>query len=342
MERDALILSARAGFESEPTMRAVLCTAYGGPEVLKLAVVPRPSPGPDQVRVRVRATTVTAACGMMRRADSMLARLILGLRRPRERYRIMGLEFAGEIDEVGAAVTAYRPGDRVFGFAGFSAGAYAEYLCMSARGSLALMPSRLTFEEAAALVDGPTTALYFLRDRARIRAGDSVLVIGASGAIGTAAVQLARHFGATVTGVTSGRNRELVTSLGASRVVDYTDDSDRPTPNSYDIVFDTVGKSSFRACKPLLRQGGRYLVTTGSPALYLRDAWSRIFGDKKLMYGMSVEKSEKLATIRALVERGELAPVVDRVYPLDSIVEAHRYVDTGHKRGNVVLRVAPR
>ncbi len=322
-------------------MQAVVYREYGGPEVLGVEEVAKPMPRSHEVRVKVFATTATAACGLMRRADNLSARLILGLRRPRARFRVMGIELAGVVDAVGAEVTRFRVGDSVFGFAGFSAGAYAQYVCISERGSLAIMPRHLTYEEAVSLVDGSTTAIYFLCDRARIRSGDRVLIIGASGSIGTAAVQLARHVGAEVTGVCSGVNAALVAELGAHEVVDYTRDDFTQAARHWDVVFDTIGKSSFSRCKPVLAGGGRYLVTVGPLlALYVRDAWSRLFGSKKLMFGMSVEKHDALRRVVQLVEAGELRPVIDRRYALEEIAEAHRYVDTGRKRGNVVIQVA--
>lgn len=321
-------------------MKAVVCGAYGGPEVLALEDVATPTPLEQEVRIKVHATTVTAACGVMRRGARLTTRLVLGLSRPRRRYRVMGTEVAGEIDRVGPSVTRFRVGDRVFGFTGFRAGAYAQFCCMPERGSLALIPGGLSYEEAASLVDGPTTALYFLRDRAGLRRGDRVLVLGASGSIGSAAVQIARHFGAEVTGVCSGANRALVTSLGASHVIDYTTEDFTAGAHTYDIVFDTLGTSSFARSRRVLADRGRYLVTAGGLVrLYLRDASSRLAGKQKLVFGMSVEKGESLRIVRDLVERGELRPVVDRRYDLSEIVEAHRYVDTGRKKGNVVIQV---
>jgi NADPH:quinone reductase-like Zn-dependent oxidoreductase len=328
--------------EQTEQMQAVVCSAYGGPEVLSLRQVDKPVPAPHQVRIKVFATTVTAACTMMRKADTWVARLLLGLRKPRKRYRVMGIELAGEVDAVGSRVTSFRPGERVFGFAGFTPGAYAQYCCLPERGSLAVMPERLSYEQAVSIVDGPTTALYFLRDRARVRAGERVLVIGASGSIGTAAVQLARHFGAEVTGVCSTSNVGLVSSLGAHHVIDYTQEDFTEQSSVYDVVFDTVGKSSFARCRRVLSRGGRYLTTVGGPGLYARDAWSRLFGDKKFIFGMSVEKRSSLREVARLSELGELRPVIDRRYDLDEIVEAHRYVDQGRKKGNVVISVAHR
>ena len=321
-------------------MSAVVCKAYGGPEVLALAEVVKPTPRDHEVRIKVYATTVTAACGVMRRGDRVTARVVLGLIRPRARFRVMGTEFAGEIDQMGSAVTRFRVGDRVFGFAGFGAGTYAQFCCTSQHGSLALIPSGLSYEEAASLVDGPTTALYFLRDRAGVQRGDRVLILGASGSIGTAAVQIARHFGAEVTGVCSGANRELVTALGARHVIDYTKEDVTAGEHTYDIIFDTLGKSSFARTRRILANRGRYLVTGGGiVGLYLRDGWSRLFGSKTLVFGMSVEKRESLRIVRELVEGGALRPVVDRRYALSEIVAAHRYVDTGRKQGNVVIQV---
>lgn len=322
------------------TMRAVVCRAYGGPEVLAVEDVPKPIPRDDEVRIKVFATTVTAACGMMRRGDTPTARLVLGFRRPRARFRVMGIEFAGEIDRIGARVSRFRVGDRVFGFAGFKSGTYAQYYCIRESASLALMPPRLSYDEAASLVDGPTTALYFLRDRARIHRGDRVLVIGASGSIGTAAVQLGHHFGAEVTGVSSGANTALVASLGATRTIDYANEDFTHDREAYDIVFDTIGKSTYARCKRLLASGGRYLVTVGDLRHWARDAWSRFFGTRKFVFGMSVHKQEALPLVGSLVEAGELRPVIDRRYALEDIVEAHRYVETGRKKGNVVVQIA--
>jgi len=317
----------------------VLYERYGGPEVLQLREVPKPVPAEDQVCIAVGATTVTAACGMMRRGDTAMARLVLGFGRPRKRFRILGMEVAGVVESVGARVTRFRPGDRVFGFTGFGAGGYAQYVCMRASGSLAPIPTGLSVEEACTLVDAPTTALYFLQARARIRAGDRVAIVGASGSIGTAAIQIARHLGAEVTAVCSGKNAELVRSLGAHRVVDYTTDDFSKRGDTYDIVFDTVGKSTFGAARGCLAPGGRYLLTTGGFVAFLRDAWSRCFGSRKFVFGMSVDKRAALATVSELVAGGALRPVIDRRYALKEIVEAHRYVESGRKCGNVVIAV---
>jgi NADPH2:quinone reductase len=250
--------------------------------------------------------------------------------------RTLGIELAGVIESVGKHVTRFRPGDEVFGFTGFSIGANAQYKCMPQTGSLALKPSNKSFAQAAAAVDGASTALFFLRDKAGIRSGHKVLVIGASGSIGTYAVQLARHFGADVTGVCSTPNVELVKSLGAHRVIDYTRDDFTDNGETYDIIFDTVGKSSFSRCKGSLTENGCYLPTTGL-FNYVRAAWTRLRGGKRVLTGMSVNKNEALEFLRPLIEADALKIVIDRRYTIDEIVEAHRYVDSGRKRGNVVV-----
>lgn len=322
------------------TMRAAVYTRFGPPDALQVRTLVRPEPRPNEVRVRLGATTVTSACGMMRRGDTLMARVVLGLFGPRRRFQVAGIEFAGVVERVGGAVTEWRPGDRVFGFAGFNVGTYAEYYCVRASGSLAPMPEGLDYGQAASLVDGPTTALYFLRDLAHLRSGERVLIVGASGSVGGAAVQVARSRGAVVTGVCSTANVELVRSLGASEVIDYTREDFTQRRNAYDIVFDAVTKSSFGACKRCLAPGGRYLPTVARPSDYLLMGWSKFFGKRRVLCGMSVDKRTSLREVSELVRCGELRPVIDRRYPLEEIAAAHRYVDTGRKRGNVVIELA--
>lgn len=321
-------------------MKAIIYTEYGPPEVLRLAEVEKPAPQDNQVLIRIHATTAAAAEVMERRGDSVLGRIILGFRKPRKRFRILGLELAGEIEAVGRAVQRFRKGDQVYGFTGFRLGAYTEYTCMPEKGSLALKPANLTYEEAAAVVDGASTALYFLRDKGRIQRGQKVLIIGASGGIGTFAVQLTKYFGADVTGVCSTAHVELVKSLGADRVVDYTREDFTKSGERSDIIFDTAGKSSFSRCKDSLTKNGRYLVTNGTMLTnFARTIWSSLIGGKKFVFGLSIEKTEALVFLKELIEAGKIKPVIDRCYPLEQIVEAHRYVDTGHKKGNVVITV---
>jgi len=320
-------------------MRAIVYTKYGPPEALQLAEVDKPTPQANEVLIKVYATTATAAEGLMRRGEPLWGRIILGLRKPRKRYRILGIEMAGEIEAVGRDIKRFQKGDQVYGFTGFSVGAYAEYTCMPEKGSLAIKPANMTYEEAAAIVDGASTALFFLRDKAHIQSGQKVLVIGASGSIGTAAVQLASYFGADVTGICSARNIELVKSLGADKVIDYTKDDFTKNGETYDIIFDTVGKSSFSRCKGSLKRNGCYLPTVGLINRVLM-LWTSIMGGKKVISGMSIEKNEALLFLKALIEAGKIRPVIDKCYPLEQAAEAHGYVETGRKKGNVVITVA--
>ncbi|MDI1464719.1 NAD(P)-dependent alcohol dehydrogenase [Catellatospora sp. KI3] len=319
-------------------MRAVVFTRFGPPEVLGLREVPRPSPSDGEVLIRIRATTVTSAETGMRQGRPMWGRVILGFTGPRRAMRTLGLEFAGEIEAVGAGVTRFVPGDRVFGFTGFKLGANAEYRCLPQAASLGAMPAGLSFEEAAAVVDGASTALYFLRDRAGVRSGQRVLVVGASGSIGMYAVQLAKHFGAHVTGVCSGANADLVRSLGADDVVDYTREEVTGRGGRYDVVFDTVGKLGYPAARRVLHRSGCYLPTTGL-VNYWYAVMAAVTGAPRVRCGMSADKTRALPFLRDLIEAGGLRIVIDRTYRLDEIVEAHRYVDTGRKRGNVVVTV---
>jgi NADPH:quinone reductase-like Zn-dependent oxidoreductase len=322
-------------------MKAIVYTQYGPPEVLQLAEVEKPTPKDNEVLIRIHATTVTPSDGLMRSGESVMGRIILGLTKPRRKFRILGTELAGEIESVGKNVKRFRPGDQVYGFRGFGTGTYAEYKCMSENGSLAIKPANLTCEEATAVVDGASTALFFLRDKGNIQSGQKVLIIGASGCIGSFAVQLARHFGAEVTGVCSTTNAELVKSLGADRVIDYTQEDFTKNNETYDIIFDTAGKSSFSRCKSSLKKNGRYLLTTGNMlANYILTLWTSMVGSKKFVFGLSIEKTEALIFLKELIEAGKIKPVIDRCYPLEQIAEAHRYVDTGHKKGNVVITVA--
>ena len=320
-------------------MKAIVYTEYGTPDVLQLKEVDKPTPKNNEVLIRVCATTVTAADGLMRRAESLMSRIIIGLRKPRKRFRIMGIELAGEIESTGKNVKRFRKGDQVFGFTGFVAGAYAEFNCMPGKGSLAIKPTNMTYEEAAAVVDGASTALFFLRDKANIQNGQKVLINGASGSIGTSAIQLAKYFGAEVTGVCSTANLELVKSLGADKVIDYTKEDFTKSGETYDIIFDTVSKSSFFRCKGSLKRNGRYLLTVGGLRHYVLTLWTSMAGSKRLIYGMSIEKNEALVFLKELIEAGKIKPVIDRCYPLEQIAEAHRYVEKGHKKGNVVITV---
>lgn len=333
----AVPLPVPADVASSETMQAAVYDRFGPPEVIQVKTLGRPTPKAHELRVRVAATTVTAACTMMRRGDTVMARVVLGLFGPRKRFQIAGIEFAGTVDRVGSAVVDFRPGDRVFGFAGFNAGTYAQYFCVASAASVAPMPPGVDFGEAASLVDGPTTSLYFLDHLAHLRPRERVLVIGASGSVGSAAVQVALSMGAVVTGVCSTANVELVRSLGADHVIDYTQQDFTRTGQKYDVIFDAVTKSSFAHCKVSLARGGRYMPTVARSWDYWLMGWTKLFGDKRVICGMSIEKRSALGVVTRLLEKSALRPVIDRRYPLAQIAEAHRYVDTGHKRGNVVI-----
>ena len=305
-------------------MKAIVCTKYGPPEVLQFQEVEKPTPRNNEVGIKIFATAVTASDCIIRgfkvsRRRWIPGRLLLGLTKPRK--SILGLVLAGEIVTVGKDVKRFQRGDRVYAFTGFRFGAYAEYTCLPEDSVIALMPSNLSYEEAAAIPFGGLLALHFLR-KGEIQSGQKVLIYGASGAIGTAAVQLARHFGANVTGVCSASNLELVKSLGAEQVINYTNESVTNRGELYDFVFDAVGKRKSSPlkvqCQTALTPNGKYIsVDDGSPKL----------------------QSEDLLFLKELVEAGKIKPVIDRSYPLEQIVEAHRYVETGHKKGNVVITV---
>jgi len=319
-------------------MKAIVFERYGPPEVLQVRDVDTPAPRDNEVRIAVHATSVTAAEGMMRRGDTLMSRVILGLRRPRKRYRILGIELAGQVESTGRNVKRFRRGDQVFGFTGFKLGGYGEFACLPENSSLAMKPANLSYEEAASVVDGATTAYFFLKQLGDIRKGHRVLIIGASGSIGAYAVQLARHFEADVTGVCSAANADMVKSLGAGTVIDYTTEDFTKNGKTYDIILDTVGKTSFSRCKGSLATRGLHMATTGNMITnYLLTLWTSMVGRKRFIFKMSVEKNAALFFLKELIEAGKLKPVIDRRYPMDQIVEAHRYVEAGHKKGNVVI-----
>ena len=325
------------------TMRAFVYRRYGGPDVVELADVPKPVPRDNEVLVRIRATTVTSGDWRVRTLCvptglGLVARLAFGLNRPRQ--PIMGSELAGTIAAVGKDVTRYRVGDEVFGFPGGAMGCHAEYRTMPEDGRLARKPPNLSFEEAASLPFGASTSMHYLR-KAGIGPGDKVLVIGASGGVGTAMVQLAKHHGAEVTGVTSTNNLALVASLGADRVIDYTKDDFTARRETYDIVVDTVGKTPFARCKPVLEDKGRLLaVAAGLPEM-LATLWAPLTGSRRVIAGPAEERVGDLTEMAALAEAGALKPVIDRRYNFAQMAEAHAYVETGRKRGSVVVSVEP-
>jgi len=321
-------------------MKAVVYHTYGSPDVLKIEEVEKPVPKDNELLVRVYATTVTAADSRMRKADPFLVRLINGLTRPKK-LTILGMEFAGEIEAVGRDVTVFKKGDRVFGTTtGLDSGAYAEYICIPekwATGVVAAKPANMNYEKSAAGIVGGLTALHYLRSGS-IQSGQKVLIYGASGSVGTYAVQLARYYGADVTAVCGTANLELVKSLGADHVIDYTKEDFTKSGETYDIVFETVGKSSLSGGIRSLGEKGYYLATVHMSLLpIVRGLWTSMTSDRKVIGGVAKERTEDLVFLRELIEAGKIKPVIDRCYPLESIVEAHRYVDEGHKKGNVVI-----
>ena len=319
-------------------MRAVVHDRYGPPEVLRLEDVERPVPRDDEVLIRIHATTVTRTDTGLRSAELFITRFFTGLRRPK--WRIPGYELAGEVEAVGAAVSEFAVGDRVFGANVGRYGAHAEFVCVRETAPLAKMPGGVTFEEAAAVPDGAILALTLLR-RADVRKGQRLLIYGASGSIGTAGVQLAKHFEGEVTAVCNTKNVEIVRSLGADRVVDYTQEDFTKNGETYDVILDAVGKHSFRRCRGSLKRGGIYLATdlgflVQNPVLELV---TRRIGDKRVRFPMPRYTKKDILFLKELIEAGKYRAVIDRRFPLEQVVEASRYVETGQKTGNVVLTV---
>jgi len=323
-------------------MIAVICTKYGPPEVLQLQEVEKPIPKENEVLVKIHATSVHIGDWRLRSFTipplfRLPFRLSVGFRGPRR--KILGSELAGEIEAVGKNVKRFKGGDQVFGDAGDVLGTYAQYVCLPEEAILAAKPAKMTFEEAAAGPVSSLAALFYLR-RGGIQSGQKVLINGASGALGTAAVQLAKHFEAEVTGVCSTGNLEMVKALGADEVIDYTQEDFTKNGQSYDIIFDAVGKRSFSQCKGSLKRAGVYLLSVPTLAILLQTLWTSMIGDKKAILAVPKSTIEDLNFLKELMEAGKLKPVIDRTYPLEQIVEAHRYVDKGHKKGNVVITVA--
>jgi NADPH:quinone reductase-like Zn-dependent oxidoreductase len=328
-------------------VKAYTCARYGPPEVLELKEIPKPVPGDHEVLVRIRATTVTAGDWRVRsrevpRGFGLLSRLALGFSGPRQ--PVLGTELSGEVESIGKAVSRFKVGDPVFGFTGARMGCHAQYRCLPEEGhgrkdeAVAPKPDNLGHAEAAALSFGGTTALSFLR-KAKLQRGERVLVVGSSGGVGTAAVQLARHFGAQVTGVCSTSNLELVRSLGVDRVIDYTRDDFTRSGERYDLIVDTAGTAPFSRCQGSLVDGGRLLVILGSLPEMLRAPWVSLTTTKKIIGGVASWGVEDLRLLADLAARGQYRPVIDRCYRFEEMIEAHRHVDTGHKRGNVVVTV---
>jgi NADPH:quinone reductase-like Zn-dependent oxidoreductase len=326
-------------------MKAAVYTRFGPPEVVRIAEIADPVPGEADVLIRVHATTVTTGDWRMRARImpapifTLIAPLVLGIFGPRK--KVLGTECAGVVEAVGAKVTMFKPGDRVVAAVGMKMGAHAELVTIREDAAIVKIPANLSFEEAVAIPFGGLVALHCLRDLAKIKPGQKLLVIGASGSIGVAAVQLGKHMGAHVTGVCSTANVELVRTLGASAVIDRTARDCTRGPETYDVILDTVGATSFAKCKRVLAPGGQFLAVLMGVTEFWQMLWTRFIGSRRVRGAIVTEKKPDLEHLISLAQAGHLRPVIDRTYPLNDIVEAHRRVDTGRKVGSVVVRVRP-
>ncbi|MCK0135416.1 NAD(P)-dependent alcohol dehydrogenase [Arenibacter sp. S6351L] len=323
-------------------MKAIITTKYGSPKVLQLQEIPKPIPKENEILVKVKAASVTTADTMMRRGKPWYGRLFIGLTKPK--YPIAGTGFSGTIEAVGDSVQRFQVGDEVFGESIFGGGANAEYLCISEEGIVAKRPKNVAHEELACMCDGPLTSWNYLKEMANVENGQRVLINGASGSLGTAAVQLAKNLGAEVTAVCSSSNFNLVRSLGADHAIDYSKVDFTNTANSYDIIFDTVGKSSFPESKKVLSEKGMYLSPVLSMPLLFQMLWTSKFSSKKAKFGatglLAVPKlREMLNELTDLLIAGKLKLVIDKRYTLYEADKAHSYVDTGRKKGNVVINL---
>lgn len=322
-------------------MKAAVYTKYGPPEVLKIKKIEKPTPQDNEILVKVHATSVTSGDTRVRGFRVPLsfwffARIVLGFRGPKT--KILGGELAGEIESVGKDVKNFKKGDQVFAYPGHHGGGYAEYTCLEEDSAVAIKPSNLKFKEAAAVPFGGNTALHFLK-QAKLQKGQKVLIYGASGSVGTYAVQLAKYFGAEVTGVCSTVNIDLVKSLGADKVIDYNKDDFSKNGEIYDVIMDAVGKAPISACMRSLKGEGIYLQVVADPATSIKMKWAGMNSSKILIGGTAIPESENLMFLKELIEAGKIKPVIDRIYPLEQIVDAHRYADKGHKKGNVVINI---
>lgn len=317
-------------------MTAAVYQQYGSPEVLQVKQVEKPAPQPHEILIKVRATAVTSGDCRLRRADPFAVRFVFGLFKPR--ISILGDGFSGIIEAVGEQVTRFKPGDEVFGTTGLGFGSYAAYVCVPETGVVALKPHNMSHEEAATIHFGAATALHFVR-KTKIGAGQQVLVLGASGAVGTAVVQLAKSLGAEVTGVCSTANVDLVKAIGADHVLDYRKDDLALYTGRYDVVVETVDKYPIRLCRSLLRKQGTLALVAALLGGMLQGLWISLTTSHRVVSGVAIEKLDDLLHLRQLIEAGQLHSVIDRVYALADIAEAHAYVDDGHKKGNVAIQV---
>jgi NADPH:quinone reductase-like Zn-dependent oxidoreductase len=330
-------------------MKAIVYTKYGPPDVLQLKDVEKPTPKDNEVLIKVRATTINYGDLIARKFGIishrefnmpailfLLARMEFGWRKPKK--QILGAEFAGDVEAVGKDVTRFKVGDPIFGYRGPNFGGNAEYLCAPEDGMMAIKPTNMTYEEATTVPYGALTALNLLR-KVDIQKGQKILINGASGSIGAAAVQLAKHYGAEVTGVCGTPRLEFVKALGADKVIDYTREDFTKNGETYDVIFDILGKSSFSRCKKALKPNGRYLLASFKMKQLVQMLWTSRFGSQKVICALSMEKIDDLLFIKELVEAGAIKAIIDRCYPLEEMAQAHRYVEEGHKRGSVVITV---
>jgi NADPH:quinone reductase-like Zn-dependent oxidoreductase len=319
-------------------MKAAVFEKYGPPEVLQIKEIEKPIPQKNEVLVKVHATSVTAADWRMRKTDPFLARMMNGLFRPKK-FNILGIELAGEIEAVGDKVKLFNPGDQIFGTTGFTFGAYAEYVCIPEGGSIAQKPANLEFGEAAVVPVGMGTALFFLRKQGNIQSGQKILVYGASSSVGSYAVQLAKYYGAEVTAVCSAPNHSWVKDLGADKLIDYKTEDFTQNEQTYDAIFDAVGKLSLFGSMKSVKGGGVFLDAVHMMRRSVQAKLATMRSNKKVLGGTATGRVEDLIFMKELVETGKIKPIIDRRYPLNEIAEAHRYVETGRKRGNVIIDV---
>jgi len=325
-------------------MKAIIFKKYGNPEVLEYAEIPKPIPARDEVLVKIHATSVTAEEPKMRSFNhppllKLPVGLMFGFKRPKN--PVLGMEFSGTIKAIGDDVKNYKINDQVFGYTGLDFGAHAEYKCMPEKDLMHFKPQNLSFEQSATLVNGPLSALAYLKKKGNIKRDDHILIYGASGSVGTAAVQLAKYFGAKVTAVCSTKNIEIVKSIGAENVIDYTKEDFTKGSEQYDIIFDTIGKTSMGPCMKLLKSNGKYLLTEFGLSHIAAMIYTSLFKRKKVIVAASnfYWRKEDLILIKELAEKGYLKPIIDKSFPIEKMIEAHTYVESGHKVGNVVIIV---
>lgn len=327
--------------KEEISLKSMVQISYGSPEVIMFQDSAKPSPGNKDILIRIHASKVGPSDCAFRMGNPFMIKLLYGLFKPK--YAIGGTELAGVIEAVGDEVQHFKPGDRVLGMSVKNFGAYAEYKCLPQESPLALIPENISFEEAVGICDGGATALIFLRDKAQLhlRKGQKVLINGASGAVGIYAVQLAKYYGAEVTGVCSGGNENLVRKAGADYVIDYTKEDFTMADKTYNVVFDTVGKRSFSACKRVLTSKGIYLTTAAKLSVLLQMLWTSQFNGKRAVFATAglMQNNANLAFLMELSKNGLIHAIIDRQYPLEHLSYAHKYVETGHKKGNVIIKI---